>query len=299
MKTDRTLGLTALGAAIVLGAAGYLITGGEEGGKNIRQVESAADTSHISGDGHWKLPAEAYLPNKEQRKLIAHARGIAIEQCMKGKGFSYRAPSSIPLPDDGTGNLTDGRYGIHDRAKAARFGYHPDPELQVQRAKAMDASSKSFKASPEPERRALMGSTSSMNDGCVQEAKQKFAGTSAQNSRAVKIANEAYDQAKADVRVKRVFAGWAACMHNQGFSYSEPMQANDDVKFATRTPTEQEIKAAVADVDCRVRNDVNKVWYETEKDYQNRLISRSSDELEMTRRRVAHSVSEARSLIKG
>ncbi|MBT2383119.1 hypothetical protein [Streptomyces sp. ISL-11] len=298
MKANRTMALTALGAAVVLGTAGYLTSGGKEK-EEIERTESVVDISRAAEDGHLRLPVEAYLPDKAQRELLRRARQKAVEQCMKDKGFSCRAPSATSLPDDSTGNLTDGRYGIHDRAKAAKFGYHPDPKLQEQRAKVMDASSKSLTGSSERERRALMGSAPAKNDGCIQEVKQRFAGASAQNSPAMKIANQAYDQAKADRRVKHAFSGWEACMRHQGYSYGEPMQANDDSKFATRSPTEQEIQVAVTDVDCRLQNEVNKIWYQTENEYQKRLIGKNSGELETARRDVARSLSEARSLAKG
>src|SRR5205823_14551075 len=50
----------------------------------------------------------------------------------------------------------------------------------------------------------------------------------------------AYLLSRQDSRVRAVFSAWSSCMREAGFSYADPMAANDDPAFATEQPRSEE-----------------------------------------------------------
>jgi hypothetical protein len=86
-------------------------------------------------------------------------------------------------------------------------------------------------------------------------------------------------------------------MRESGFSYPDPMAANDDPAFATEQPTETEIGVAVADVGCIRRVRVAEVWFAVETAYQRQAVQARHDELELIRQAIQVRLANAHTVL--
>ncbi|WP_432158344.1 MULTISPECIES: hypothetical protein [unclassified Streptomyces] len=231
----------------------------------------------------WKLPIEAYEPTKREKRLVSSARDLEIKECMRNAGFPDWTPAP-DLPTVGGTTLTDWRYGIHDLEQAQQFGYHPDPEQQD----AYDA--------------ALAADQSAEADQDVLQGCASQAGSTApslQGSALVnQISGDAYQKAMDTPEVKEVFAKWAACMQDSGYTYAMPMDAGDDPRFSTGPDeiSQTEKDTAVADVTCRDKYHVEKVWFDAEAAIQAEAIAEHMDELNREKAGIRSAVAKARSV---
>lgn len=95
-----------------------------------------------------------------------------------------------------------------------------------------------------------------------------------------KISGEAFIQSGKDPQVIRVFAEWSSCMKDKGFTYANPMDANDDPAFGDPTVvTDTEVATAKADIQCRDKLDVEKTWFDAETKLQQAAITKHQAEL--------------------
>ncbi|MFB6553248.1 hypothetical protein [Streptomyces sp. NPDC056405] len=215
----------------------------------------------------WKLPMEAYLPTRAEHRLVSSSRDEVIDACMADAGYPQWTPAP-DLPALGGKTLTDWRYGIHDAAKAAERGYHPDAEEQ----KAYDAA---MEEGAVDESGADEGSLRS----CVTQADGTAPALPADDL-AQQISGDAFRQAEQDPKVVAAFAQWSSCMKDKGYDYAKPMDANDDPQFNDpSTVTDAEIATAKADVACRDKYQVEKTWFNAEARLQQTAIVQHEDEL--------------------
>ncbi|MFE0452864.1 hypothetical protein ACFW2D_16580 [Streptomyces sp. NPDC058914] len=231
----------------------------------------------------WKLPIEAYMPTKTEMRLLSSARDTVIKECMEKAGFPDWTPAP-DLPTVGGTTLTDWRYGIHDLEQARRFGYHPDPEQQAAYDAALAADQ-----SAEADEGVLQG--------CASQA-EGTAPSLQQSDLVDQISGDAYQQSMETPEVKAAFANWSACMNDNGHTYAAPMDASDDVRFSTG-PDEigkAEKDTAVADVTCRDKYHVEKVWFDAEAAIQSQVIAKHLDELNQEKAGIKSAVSKARSV---
>lgn len=258
-NVSRSVGLPLVSVA----AVGAVVLGvtfiHAESSDDAIPVSAAGQPKPISekgqaGDGPatWHLPIEAYMPSKAEVRLITGTRDSLIDQCMKSAGYDEWAPAP-DLPEVGGKSLVDWRYGIHDPALAATRGYKPaaDEQAAYDQAAGQGAVDES-------------GADPSVLRGCVQQADGTVP-ASQQAPLAQQISSESYKESMKDSAVVSVFAKWSVCMAYKGYAYSKPMDANDDVRFADPHRVSAEEKdTAKADVACREKNRVEKIWFDAE-----------------------------------
>lgn len=251
----------------------------------------------------WVLPIEGYLPSDSERKQISQARKILVGDCMKRFGFSWQpAPD---LPRLGPKTLVDWRYGIHDMALAEERGYKPAAAEQEAYDKAVEAGALDKTTDSGPETHALEGGAPKVGGepvpegGCLGEADRKIAGGAVTTEVAQKVSNEAFIQSQQHPKVVKAFRAWSACMKESGFAYARPLDASDDPRFGTPEVTSLEIRTATADIACRDRTDVARIWFEAETAIQKETIEARPEQLNKERESLDAAVKKAADVVAG
>ncbi|MDX3851710.1 hypothetical protein [Streptomyces sp. AK02-01A] len=258
----------------------------------------AAGTTFDKNDpGTWVLPIQAYLPTDSELKQISGARKTLVQECMKSLGFSW---NPVPdLPQIGPKTLTDWRYGIHDLPLAEKRGYKPDAGEQAAYDAAAERGAADEAALTEAETSALNGGGTPSggkkppSGGCVEQANRKLSLSATDAVSARKINADEFNRAKLEPEVVRAFAAWSACLKEGGYSYKEPLDASDDERFASAEVTPLERATATADIRCRRRTQVAKIWFDAEVRLQKAAIEDQAEALEQERRRLDAAVKKA------
>lgn len=239
----------------------------------------------------WTLPIEAYLPSDDEHQQITRARNALIDDCMQTAGFADWQPAP-ELPKMGGKTMTDWRYGIHDGALAKKRGYKPDAAEQAAYDAVMHAGAVDGTGGNEPEAKELAG--------CGSKAGAKISGNGEEFSQTAQdLGNEANIRAKQDPSVIAAFGAWSACMKQSGYSYKEPLDASDDPKFSSQEPTALEIATATADIACRNRTHVAKIWYDAEVKLQNAAVEKNAETLDRARKDLDAVVKNAAAVLAG
>ncbi|MEU3051519.1 hypothetical protein ABZ705_34425 [Streptomyces sp. NPDC006984] len=251
-----------------------------------REAVPTGVVGNPSDPATWKLPIETYMVTPAEARLISGSRDSLIDKCMAEAGFEQWV-SAPDLPEVAGSTLTDWRYGIHDAEAAAKHGYHPDPAQQQAYDEAMSAGAVD---------------KSGADDGalrrCVESVDSK-APIAQPSSLVQSINNGSYKAAERSPGVVKVFAQWSACMKAKGYSYAKPMDANEDPRFGQpNRVTKLEIETAVADVACRDRYQVEKVWFDTEVGLQQKEIAKDRAQLDAVQATNRSAVAKASALAK-
>jgi hypothetical protein len=283
-KATRIVVPTAVAAAVVAAAlsinwsSGLQADPAQEKGAGSAQEKDARSAGSVSDDpATWRLPIEAYLPGPPQgvAGFAAATRDGRIDECMEAAGFADWEPAP-DLPSLGDDSLTGDRYGVHDLEQVQKSGYHPDPDKLKAYNKALLEDH-----SMETDREILLECARKV-DGRPGEALDVAA---QKPTVAEEIAWYSYRDSKSDPTVLNVFTQWSACMKAKGYEYEAPMDANDDPQWATDGgSTQKEIETAVADVECRSKHHVAKVWFDAESTIQQKMIKRNVKALEQERK---------------
>jgi len=175
------------------------------------------------------------------------------------------------------------QYGVTDEGRAARYGYHV-PEI----------TDRPYRREP-----AL---PDDIADDCLDWARRRLnqgVPDLAQPGLAQMLALRAHLLSREDSRVRAVFGAWSRCMRECGFSYPDPMAANNDPASATEEPTEHEVRVAVADVRCKRTAGVVEVWSAVETAYQRWAIDAHPDQLELIRQAIQVRLANAHAVLAG
>ncbi|WP_051837204.1 hypothetical protein [Streptomyces sp. NRRL F-2580] len=307
MNKKRTrISLLAMAVASGSVMAGYAASAGTDAG-----ATAGADATAIAGSAQVRtLPIEQYLPTPAEFAKLSQAGGQLQQKCMQGLGFAaFQAPEQAPA--DPRETFTDLRYGTVDAAQAARSGYKPEFAASARTAKAGGASAAAAdgpapSGAVEPvlsdaEWLAMTGTTKDVGDnakakqaapsqvqgkdvppgGCIAESARTLTGGSEKlyADLAQDINGQSFKESLKDPRVTKAFASWSACMKGKGYSYKDPMQANDDPKFAVPTVSAEEIAVASADVACKNKTKLVDVWHSAEAQIQQRMIDAKATEM--------------------
>lgn len=251
----------------------------------------------------FKLPLTAYRPTGAEYTRIDEAKADLTRQCMEGLGFTGFQPAPVqslgPGRDgaDAMEDLDDLRYGTYDPVQAAKNGYKPD--FVVNRKNAFVDPPAAPDRSPE-EWLALTGTKKERSDspksgltapklksgaavpygGCLYQSLQKVTGGKPVIADLViNLSGQSFKSSLEDRRVKDVFADWSSCMKSKGYSYADPMKANDDPRFSAKNATAAEIETAKADVACKDKVHLIKVWNSVDVEIQKRLMREHGTEL--------------------
>ncbi|NEB02480.1 hypothetical protein [Streptomyces sp. SID13726] len=252
------------------------------GGSAPKAAPQQAVAADPEDPATWRLPIEAYMPTQAQTRLISGTRDDLLDACMDKAGYpAWTPPPDLPVVGGKT--LTDWRYGIHDAALAAKNGYHPDPAQQAayDEAASVGAVDKS-------------GADDSAVRACVSQV-DGVAPASPVVDLVQQISGDAFRGADQATNVVAVFNQWASCMKAKGYTYAKPMDANDDPAFADPyTISSTEIATATADVACRDKYQVEKVWFDAEAKLQQTAIAQHQDELDDVKAATAQAVAKAK-----
>ncbi|WP_244204298.1 hypothetical protein [Streptomyces africanus] len=251
----------------------------------------------------WVLPIEGYLPSDAERKQISQARKILISDCMKGFGFSWEPAAD--LPRIGGKTLVDWRYGIHDMALAKERGYKPAADEQEAYDQAVEEGALDGTSGTGPDTQALEGGAKKVGGkpvpegGCLGEADRKISAGAANTTIAQTISNETFAQSQQSPEVVEAFKAWSDCMKASGFHYPRPLDASDDPQFGSRSVTPLEIRTATADISCRDKTKVAKIWFDAEVAIQNEEIESRPEQLNGERKSLNEAVKKAADVIAG
>lgn len=251
----------------------------------------------------WTLPIQGYLPSDSAKAQILQAKKQLVGDCMKTFGFPWSpAPD---LPRIGGKTLVDWRYGIHDLELAKKRGYKPDADDQAAYDRAMDDGAVD-ETTGEADSQVLDGSgPKTVNGlkvpkgGCLGQSDRKINAQAAQTNTAQQISSQTFIQSKSVSRVVKAFAAWSACMKEKGYAYAAPLDASDDPRFATPDVTAEEIATATADIGCRDRTNVAKIWFDAETGLQTQEIEGKAEQLEQEADALDGAVKKAADVMAG
>lgn len=262
----RPAAVTAV-AAVCLLVAGCSSDGADPAGSNPARhtPRPPAPTREVR---NLVLPLDTYSLDGPQAARIAVAQDRLIGSCMARRGFQW-----LRLPERRTESWPNrGRYGLIEAEPAKRYGYHPLPDPRSEAAEAWIA--RREEGLTPKERTAAYGRDGT--SGCEQEAARELLRNvpKVDFGRLDRISADTYERAKRHPDVVKAFARWSACMRAEGFRYPDPMAANNDPRWTGDSPSQAEIATARADVACKRRTSLVRVWWRTEADYQERQIQR-------------------------
>ena len=111
------------------------------------------------------------------------------------------------------------------------------------------------------------------------------------------LAFDSWTASNNDSRVKAGFAAWSRCMSRSGFSYSTPMDANNDDRWSGEKATDAEIAVAVADVNCKKETNLVGIRVAVDAAHQNAEIAAHTGELQAVRDDLARQLERANTLL--
>ncbi|MFD9883116.1 hypothetical protein ACFWZT_16860 [Streptomyces alboflavus] len=184
--------------------------------------------------------------------------------------------------------MNENTYGLTSISRARRYGYHltkaeedddkiKDPPLTTRQKYALNGGA----TFTEDGKKLPAG-------GCRAEAErslQKGAPSIDDEDYAAAVALDVGKEVENDSRVRSAFRSWSTCMRQEGFHYSHPMAPGESDRFLRTTePGRQEIRTAVADVECKRQTNVIGIWISVETVYQKIAIRVGGKKLHQVRR---------------
>ncbi|MFD7663817.1 hypothetical protein [Streptomyces sp. NPDC059788] len=99
------------------------------------------------------------------------------------------------------------------------------------------------------------------------------------------VSTASYEQSRRAPAVRKAFARRSACMRAKGFSYQDPMAADNDPAWnaGAKTPSRAEVATARADVACKRRTSLVGAWWKAKAAYQERAIGDRAERFDRIR----------------
>lgn len=215
-------------------------------------------TVRAEGDVHETI--DQYLLTSKQILQLMQVRDAAISRCLDAHGTT----SDLRLPDDAAAfvagqerdrTVRSNLWGFFDTSNASRYGYERPPGVPVQLA----------------ERAPLVASSAQ----CYQVGDAAIGGVEL-TSEMTALPGRGPRQPTDDSRYVAAVGKWSACMAEAGFSYSDPIAALTDRRWAARSPagptTRLEIATAQADVQCKITTNLVGISVAVQDAYDNLYI---------------------------
>ncbi|MFJ8012674.1 hypothetical protein [Streptomyces sp. NPDC096339] len=297
-------------AALTLLLAGCSQPGGDPGEEPaIGAVPALLQSRDLA------FPMDAYLPDDRQQGVLAEAQDVLVDQCMQRYGFRYRLRRE---DDSAAAHDYSRRYGLSDPAEAARLGYEqprtaraqrpPQPELGPNEQLVLygldvDPSLQVPTSQEEAEKSdvatTVVGGQKVPAGGCLRESNLKlFTPTKdtvgSLDSEGLRM--EAYARSRKDGRVVKAFKSWSECMGGHGFTVDNPMDRPPGIDDSN-IGSPQAIAQAARDVDCKRETNLVGIWYTVELAYQNRVIEKNAEKLDLVKRQLDERMKFAATLI--
>jgi len=256
------------------------------------------------------LPVYDYKFTPEENAVVDRATNIALSSCMARYGYSLKTAEP-------TITLGDRRYGVIDLYAARNFGYHlvtleDSPEVQKQEFSEdetsamtggllLDAVTGEFRAMP-----GVPGPVTELNGrrvpkgGCSAEAERELLGRQSLRTRSAVVSDidtTSFARSQKVPAVAEALRKWSNCMKGEEYSYATPLESIAAVNLGEPVADKSETRLATADVTCKNKVGLVKIWSAAETDIQNKMISASHRALQQQKRDNATVRRNAGSLI--
>ncbi|MFE7173243.1 hypothetical protein [Streptomyces sp. NPDC057616] len=302
-------------AAAVALTASVLLVSGCSSSTTADTSKNAADGKPIVNKDNWPkkiptsgltkdltLPLEAYMTSYADQVTVDQTTNDLEQSCMKDYGIDLTLPlaGANPPPSDNDANI-ERRYGITDRAEAAKYGYELPPALQQHTEQTirdlsgaevevltghtkpeLPNAAKGVKAGgplaapgqgAKPARAEYNGKKLKAG-GCVGWSKDQLGVKATDPTFVAQLAGDSLVQSMKDDKVTKAIAAWSSCMDGKGHrELADPYKAMDQGVTNDGQPTQESIALAVDDVDCKTQTDLVKIWFGVETAIQNQQIA--------------------------
>ncbi|MEV0746322.1 MULTISPECIES: hypothetical protein [unclassified Streptomyces] len=309
---NRSLGV--LCAAALLAACSSSADTGQSDEKSEPEVSA---TPAMSGTVGLKLPLDAYDATREEADALQQGQGVLISRCMERFGFRYSLPPRPATPTRGENALV---FGVVDANEAARYGYSapedaqpsrrtpqnltPSEELALHGApdlKPPDMPTSQSEAEKNGGGKERINGKAVPVGGCGREAFLKLYAPEPNAVDAMYVFNlkaQAESRAREDSRTKAVNKHWSGCMARSGRTATDPMNVTTELGIADDAlASPAAITAAKADVGCKKEVNLVGIYFAVQSAYQNRLIDRNAETLDLAKKQLADRLKLAASLI--
>lgn len=288
-----------LAVTILLGGVAACAARATSSSSSQMAVEPALGQVTRVTDWHQiKLPLDAWTLSMRDRWRIDRAEAKFTKSCMARFGFSYGGGTSGPEPSANESGITHYRlYGLLDEAHARAYGYHNGetrfPERfagdsrPISRDYANVVAAKlgggTYQGQPIP------------SGGCIGEARRLLAGAgpAVDPSLAEGLGGDSWLRSNSDPRVLAAFHTWSRCMAGSGYSYKNPMDANNDDRWGADRSSKAEIAVALADVRCKKWTNLTGIRMAVDSAYQRAAILAHAQELRSLQERQQRQVRTA------
>ncbi|WP_200304282.1 hypothetical protein [Streptomyces adelaidensis] len=256
------------------------------------------------------LPIYDYKFTPEENAVVDRATDIAMSSCMSRYGYSLKTTEP-------TITLGDRRYGVIDLYAARQYGYHvvtrgASSDVQNRRfsedeASAMtgglflDAVTGEFHAIP-----GYSGPVTELNGervpkgGCSAEARRELLGRESLRTHADIVSDidtTSFARSQKVPVVAKALAEWSVCMKSEGYSYATPLESISAVNLDEPGADKSEVRLATADVECKKKVGLVKIWSAAEAEIQGEMILASRQPLQQQKQDNDTTLRNARSLI--
>jgi len=237
------------------------------------------------------LPLDAFI--FERPGVVSadtRAQWVLAQQCAQRFGLTF----SPPQPDLTPRGLWDRPLGVESEVEARTWGYHQEPDDEVEENYSADLSAVLF-GHRDGQEVATFAGQAVPDGGCFGEARRKLADElppADDEQYALKLATKAVAEADGDARLRKAYATWSRCMKDAGYDYASPREAMQDERFRPAAgslvapapgkaaddrgtpppPSALEIATALADVGCKKESALLGVWVRVVTEYQQREV---------------------------
>ncbi|MEU2079217.1 hypothetical protein [Streptomyces sp. NPDC013489] len=292
----KRIGTVAVAAVLVAFVAGCGAQKADEPGQGVVKIDSGVATA--GGALIDTLPAAPTKGLAKGLTLPLHTYTISAadgyvwhaavreqwRSCMARYGFADFGPPS-PSLESVTAQVDTAmgrRYGISDLDKAKKYGYHlPDDAPEAPYWEPASGAETAVFTGKGPELTEGMYQGKALpEDGCRGEARRMF--PMPQSPEGNKIEAQVFKDSRADANVVAAVEKWASCMKEKGFERKDPLEELDTLGISVSSPSagEEEIRQAVADVECKQETRLISLWHEGEKRHQQRAIASEKAKLD-------------------
>ncbi|QOV37078.1 hypothetical protein IM697_00990 [Streptomyces ferrugineus] len=284
VRVGKPRRIAVMASVLLVAVSGCTEEGGSRGEPSAPPLERYLD-----------LPIAKYSFTPQEIHLISLAERRIATACMRKYGFEYHAEISDSPASYQPG--TNRRYGVLNPAVASRYGYHfPDVASSPDTQKLSERENLALNGRP--------GETTELNGqqvpegGCLGQAKSELRGkyTYTKGAEVARtIATNSFTESMNSPTVLKATHAWAQCMKEKGFPYGTPLEALGATENSGQEVTKREISVALADIDCKGRTDLVKIWSTEEAKIQNSQIAENEYDLGLLSESHRKILSEARS----
>lgn len=235
-----------------------------------------ATQAHQQEDPGVSLPLDPYFLSTDENALTHRALTALVASCMRSAGL--HAPEARPQPAPPPRYAR--RYGIVGAGTARTIGYHLPADRPGTDAPLTAAQLEALSGTPD---KKTSGPGGAPAEGCIVTAARQITGSDSYPADAEvvrRINVESFEQSLDSPEVRGAFARWSRCMKASGYSYASPLEPS----FRTTEVSPDERRTALADVSCKNKTGLVRLWNSVESSYQRELIAGNLSELDESRK---------------